>query len=147
MAFVSGVAVGVSSLRGRTVCGQRVAQRHVVSAAASVRRVLRMGVGEDGLQEDLDFARGCITEGCSVDAVQEVLTRLEQRRAVLALEVTKIEEVMATLARENLDGDRSLVEQAMEAAVSIFSKADDNYPSATPAAGYTMDPIKRQPKF
>ncbi len=106
-----------------------------------------MGVGEDGLQEDLDFARGCIEGGCEIDAVQNVLTRLEQRRAVLALEVSTIEEVMATLAKENLGGDRSLVAEAMEAAVRIFSKVEDNYPSTSPPSGYTMDPLKKQPKF
>lgn len=106
-----------------------------------------MGLGEDGLEEDLDFARGCIEGGCAVDAVQGVLTRLEQRRAVLALELTQIEEVMATLARENLGGDRSLVAQAMEAAVRIFSKVEDNYPKTGNPSGYTMDPLRKQPKY
>ncbi len=128
----------------------RGSTRHAVcrtpARTARVARV-RMGIGEDGLQEDLDFAQKCIETGCEVDAVQQVLTRLEQRRAVLALEVSQIEEVMATLARENLGGDRSLVEEAMVAALRIFSKPEDNYPKASPPAGYTMDPLKKQPKF
>lgn len=146
MAFVQALSVGLRpATRGNAVCTGRA--RASVPVKRASRTVLRMGIGEDGLAEDLDFAQNCIAEGCSVDAVQDVLTRLEQRRAVLALEVANIEEVMATLARENLGGDRSLVEQAMEAAISIFSKADDNYPKATPASGYTMDKIKKQPKF
>lgn len=107
-----------------------------------------MGLGEDGLKEDLSFAQNCIDEGCAVDAVQDVLTRLERRRAVLALELTQIEEVMAILARENLGGDRSLVAEAMAAAVSIFTKADDDYPTVGSATNaWTLDPIKEQPKF
>lgn len=107
-----------------------------------------MGLGEDGLKEDLDFAQNCIEEGCEVDAVQDVLTRLERRRAVLALELSQIEEVMAVLARENLSGDRGLVAEAMAAAVSIFSKADDNYPGiGDKTNAWTLDPIKEQPKF
>lgn len=106
-----------------------------------------MGVGEDGLQEDLDFARNCIEGGCEIDAVQGVLTRLEQRRAVLALEVSQIEEIMSVLARENLGGDRSLIAEAMEAAISIFSKTSDNYPKTGVPSPYSMDPLKEQPKF
>lgn len=107
-----------------------------------------MGLGEDGLKEDLDFAQQCIDEGCSIDAVQDVLTRLERRRAVLALEVTQIEEIMAILAKENLGGDRNLVAQAMEAAVSIFSKANDDYPGVGQTTNpWTLDPLKKQPKL
>lgn len=57
-----------------------------------------MGLGEDGLAEDIEAARSCIDEGCEVDAVQDILTRLEERRAVLQLEVTQIKDVMETLA-------------------------------------------------
>lgn len=107
-----------------------------------------MGLGEDGLKEDMEFAKGCIDEGCSVDAVQDVLTRLERRRGVLALELTQIEEIMATLARENLGGDRNLIAAAMEAAVSIFSKANDDYPAVGKSTNaWTLDPIKEQPKY
>lgn len=107
-----------------------------------------MGLGEDGLIEDMEFAQGCIDEGCSVESVQDVLTRLERRRGVLALELTQIEEVMAVLARENLGGDRSLVAAAMEAAVSIFSKADDDYPAVGNSTNaWTLDPLKKQPKY
>lgn len=140
-AFVTGVG---SALRLRT------GRRSVCNLSTPRVRVaprVRMGVGEDGLKEDLDFARGCIEEGCAVDAVQSVLTRLEQRRAVLSLEVSQIEEVMATLAKENLGGNRSLVAEAMEAAVAIFAKSEDNYPATGNPQGYTMDPLKKQPKF
>ena len=107
-----------------------------------------MGLGEDGLKEDLDVAQGCIDEGCTVDAVQEVLTRLERRRAVLALEVSTIEEIMAVLAKENLGGDRSLVAEAMAAAVSIFATTNDDYPSVgTQTNAWTLDPLKKQPKL
>lgn len=107
-----------------------------------------MGLGEDGLQEDMSFAKNCIEEGCAIDAVQDVLTRLERRRAVLALEITQIEDVMAILAKENLGGDRSLVSAAMEAAVSIFSKANDDYPGVgTATNAWTLDPLKEQPKY
>lgn len=107
-----------------------------------------MGLGEDGLREDLDFAQNCIEEGCEIDAVQDVLTRLERRRAVLALEVTQIEKIMAILAKENLSGDRGLVAEAMAAAVSIFTKADDDYPGVGSATNpWSLDPLKKQPKF
>lgn len=96
----------------------------------------------------MSFARNCIEEGCSVNAVQDVLTRLERRRGVLALELTQIEDVMAVLARENLGGDRNLVAAAMEAAVSIFSKANDDYPAVGDATNaWTLDPLKEQPKY
>lgn len=107
-----------------------------------------MGLGEDGLEDDLSFAQNCIDGGCSVDAVQDVLTRLERRRAVLSLEVDKIEQVMATLAKENLGGDRNLIADAMAAAVSIFSKANDDYPTVGDATNaWTLDPLKKQPKL
>lgn len=143
VAFVTGAALPAHR-SGRTA----VCRRAPVTAPGRARATpVRMGLGEDGLKEDLDFAQGCIEEGCSIDAVQQVLTRLEQRRAVLALEVSNIEEVMATLARENLGGDRNLVSEAMEAAVRIFSKVDDNYPATSHPSGYTMDPLKKQPKY
>lgn len=121
-----------------------------VTAATQPRRraLLRMGIGEDGLEEDLKFAQGCIEEGCPVDAVQDLLTRLERRRAVLSLELSKIEEIMGVLARENLGGDRGLIAQAMEAAVSIFSKANDDYPNVGENVNpWTLDPLKKQPKL
>lgn len=115
--------------------------------AACARRAPRMGLGEDGLREDLDFAKGCIEGGCSIESVQSVLTRLEQRRAVLALEVSNIEGVMAVLAKENLGGDRGLVADAMRAAVSIFSRTDDDYPKTGNLNAWTLDPLREQPKY
>ncbi|CAN8067680.1 unnamed protein product [Agarophyton chilense] len=107
-----------------------------------------MGLGEDGLNEDLSFAQNCIDEGCSVDAVQDVLTRLERRRGVLALELSQVEEIMAVLAKENLGGDRNLISEAMAAAVSIFSKANDDYPNVGQTTNpWTLDPLKKQPKL
>lgn len=142
MAFITAhPALALSRPTPRALCARR-------PALPSVRRAPRMGLGEDGLKEDLTFAKGCIDEGCSVDAVQGVLTRLERRRAVLALEVSQIEEVMGVLARENLGGDRNLVAAAMEAAVSIFAKADDDYPGVgNTTNAWSLDPIKKQPKF
>eukprot|EP00172_Hildenbrandia_rubra_P004199 Plantae.Rhodophyta-Hildenbrandia_rubra.ctg8044.p2 GENE.Plantae.Rhodophyta-Hildenbrandia_rubra.ctg8044~~Plantae.Rhodophyta-Hildenbrandia_rubra.ctg8044.p2 ORF type:complete len:149 (-),score=31.86 Plantae.Rhodophyta-Hildenbrandia_rubra.ctg8044:781-1227(-) len=110
----------------------------------STRRVVNMGIGEDGLEEDLDAARQCIDGGCEIDAVQKILTRLEQRRAVLALEVDQINEVMAILAKENLGGDRNLVAQAMEAALRIFSKTDDNFPKVGGPSPWTLDKPKKK---
>lgn len=106
-----------------------------------------MGLGEDGLKEDIQFAQDCIEEGCSIDAVQDVLTRLERRRGVLALELTQIEDIMGILAKENLGGDRGLVAEAMAAAVSIFSKANDDYPAVGETNPWTLDPLKKQPKL
>lgn len=124
-------------------------RRPQVTARRPVRAArFRMGVGEDGLQEDMQFAQNCIDEGCSVDAVQDVLTRLERRRAVLALEVSQIEEIMAVLAKENLGGDRNLIADAMAAAVSIFAKANDDYPAVgSTTNAWTLDPLKKQPKL
>lgn len=119
-----------------------------VMEKVSRRATLRMGLGEDGLEDDLTFARNCIEEGCSVDAVQDILTRLERRRGVLALEVSKIEEIMSILAKENLGGNRGLIADAMEAAISIFSKPSDDYPGVGDAANpWTLDPLKKQPKL
>jgi len=81
-----------------------------------------MGLGEDGLLEDMKFAQNCIDEGCEVDAVQGVLTRLERRRAILALERTQIEDIMAVLKKENAGMDQGVIAEAMEAASRIFSK-------------------------
>ncbi|PXF43976.1 hypothetical protein BWQ96_06286 [Gracilariopsis chorda] len=142
MAFVSPFASPLSRPSSRRALTTRR------PAGFATVRTARMGLGEDGLKEDLDFAQQCIDEGCSIDAVQDVLTRLERRRAVLALEVTQIEEIMAVLAKENLGGDRNLIAQAMEAAVSIFSKANDDYPGVGQATNpWTLDPLKKQPKL
>lgn len=120
-----------------------------VSSVSPRRAALRMGLGEDGLEDDLAFARNCIEDGCSVDAVQDILTRLERRRGVLSLELSRIEEIMSVLAKENLGGDRGLIADAMEAAISIFSKANDDYPGVGDAATnpWTLDPLKKQPKL
>jgi hypothetical protein len=132
---------GTASRPRGVVCATRPAS---VARSAQPAR-LRMGLGEDGLADDINFAQQCIEEGCSVDAVQDVLTRLEQRRAVLALELSQVNEVMSTLARENLGGDRNLVAQAMEAAVRIFSKVDDDYPTTGGIPSpWTMDKPKRK---
>lgn len=149
MAFVTPTAATTflsRSLRAST-CTPRGAR--LASAHATPRRAaLRMGLGEDGLDEDLAFARNCIDEGCSIDSVQDVLTRLERRRAVLALEVSKIEDIMSILAKENLGGDRNLIADAMEAAISIFSRANDDYPGVGDSTNaWTLDPLKKQPKL
>lgn len=81
-----------------------------------------MGLGEDGLNEDLQFARNCIDEGCEVDAVQGVLTRLERRRAVLALERTHIEDIMAVLKKQNAGADQGVISDAMAAASRIMAR-------------------------
>lgn len=144
MAFITPAIPSVSSFtRRRTaISSVRVARVNPTS-----RRV-RMGLGEDGLNEDLDFAKNCLEEGCEVDAVQDVLTRLERRRAVLALELSEIERVMGDLVRSNEGNDRNLVAQAMAAAVSIFSKANDDYPSVGSSTNaWTLDPLKKQPKL
>lgn len=142
MAFVTPItSTNFYAPRGNALCVRRPTVLHS-------RTKLRMGIGEEGLEDDLKFAQNCIEEGCAVDAVQDVLTRLERRRAVLALEITKIEEVMGILAKENLRGDRNLVAAAMEAAVSIFSKADDDYPGVGSSTNpWTLDPLKKQPRY
>eukprot|EP00177_Eucheuma_denticulatum_P005494 GFKZ01009989.1.p1 GENE.GFKZ01009989.1~~GFKZ01009989.1.p1 ORF type:complete len:148 (+),score=20.18 GFKZ01009989.1:438-881(+) len=147
MAFVTPItkAAPLRPINPSSFCAARP---HLSSITPRSRPILRMGLGEDGLKEDLDFAQNCIDEGCSVDAVQDVLTRLERRRAVLAFELTKIEDVMGVLARENLGGDRNLVAQAMEAAISIFSKTNDDYPAVGDVTNaWTLDPLKEQPKY
>ena len=99
------------------------------------------------MKEDLDAARQCIDGGCEIDAVQRILTRLEQRRAVLSLEVDQINEVMAVLAKENLGGDRDLVAQAMDAALRIFSKSEDNFPKVGTPSPWTLDKPKKKRPF
>lgn len=138
--------VGLSA--SRVDCG--AVAPATAGAVVPVRRAARMmsSLGEDGLQDDLEFAQSCIDEGCTVDAVQDVLTRLERRRGVLALEVQKIEDIMGILAKENLGGDRNLIADAMAAAVSIFSKANDDYPNVGDATNaWTLDPLKKQPRY
>lgn len=145
MAFVPTVSISRTSF---VPSSSALCPRGAARPSLRVRVTPRMGLGEDGLKEDLEVAQSCIDEGCSVDAVQEILTRLERRRGVLALELTRVEEVMAVLARENLGGDRNLVAQAMEAAVSIFSKTDDDYPGVGSATNaWSLDPLKEQPKL
>lgn len=133
-----------STIAGRArpaaVFCSRPARKYVTPA----RRIVRMGLGEDGLDEDLKAARECVEGGCAVDAVQDILTRLEQRRGVLALELTQINDVMSTLAKENLGGDRNLIAQAMEAAVRIFSKVEDNFPATGDPMSYTGEKPKRK---
>jgi hypothetical protein len=73
-----------------------------------------------------------------------VLTRLEERRAILSLEVSQIKEVMQTLARANLGGDRNLVADAVEAALGIFAKTDDNFPMTGQPMSYTGEKPKRK---
>lgn len=149
MAFITTVPshIGLRANSNNRVCLTKRMNTNNVNQTCK-RSVLRMGLGEDGLKEDLEFAQSCVEGGCAIDAVQDVLTRLERRRAVLALEVSQIEDIMAVLAKENLGGDRNLVAEAMAAAVSIFAKTNDDYPGVgSTTNAWTLDPIKKQPKF
>lgn len=148
MAFIT-PALTKSFIQQRTTLSKCSTQKPVAQKRYAAKIVTKMGVGEDGLGEDLEFAQNCIDEGCSVESVQDVLTRLERRRAVLTLEVEKIEDIMAILAKENLGGDRSLIGDAMAAAVSIFAKTNDDYPNVGSEGvnSWSLDPLKKQPKL
>lgn len=102
-----------------------------------------MGVGEDGLREDLEDARGIIDNGASVAQSQDMMSKLERRRAVLALEVTQIEDIIEELAESVKLGDKSILEKTMEAALGMFTKPEDKYPELPKPSGYTMDKYKK----
>ncbi len=107
------------------------------------RHVMRMGLGEDGLAEDLTTAQDMIQKGSTVEEVKEMITKLEYRRAILAHEVTDIEDIIDSLTKSIHTNDKSLLEQTMEAALSMFSPNDDNYPSTGIPSGYSMDKPKK----
>jgi hypothetical protein len=65
VAPVGAAALGCSGFTTATC-----AARPLRAAAVPRRATLRMGLGEDGLAEDIEVARQCIEEGCEVDAVQ-----------------------------------------------------------------------------
>lgn len=103
-----------------------------------------MGVGEDGLNEDLELARDYIENGCTKEDAVKLLQVLEQRRAVLSLEVTKTEEAIEKLSKLRVEGDKSVVQQAMEAAMGVFAPSQDDYPALDKPTGYTMDKPKKK---
>lgn len=85
----------------------------------------------------------CVSTSLSL---QDILSRLDQRKTTLMREVTEINVVMAALAKANIGEDRSMVSDAMAAAVRIFSKVDDMYPKVGSPTPWTMDKQKKKNK-
>lgn len=102
-----------------------------------------MGLGEDGLAQDLKNAQEMISKGSTVEEAKEMMTKLEYRRAILAYEVTKIEDTLETLTKSLHSNDKTVLEQAMEAALNMFKPSEDNYPYTSNPSGYTMDKPKK----
>lgn len=102
-----------------------------------------MGIGEDGLKEDLDAAREIIDNGASTAHAQDMMSKLERRRAVLSLEVTKIEDIIEELTDNVKLGDKSILEKTVEAALGLFANSEDKYPGLQNPSGYTMDKYKK----
>lgn len=136
MAFVQPAGIARFRHRFRAICEK---PRVRFANAKSVR----MGLGEDGLTEDLNLAQSYVTKGCTKEEASKLLQALEQRRAILSLEVTKVEEVMEELT-QSLGKDQSVLQQAMEAAMGIFSPSNDDYPSLESPTGYSMDKPKKK---
>ncbi|OSX81217.1 hypothetical protein BU14_0023s0022 [Porphyra umbilicalis] len=146
-AFVGTSAAALSPARtAPAVCVSSFAGARLASAPAVRPARMVMGLGEDGLAEDLSAAKDCIDEGCEINAVQDILSRLDSRKTTLMREVTEINVVMAALAKANVGNDRGMVSEAMEAAVRIFSKVDDMYPKVGSPSPWTMDKQKKKNK-
>mmetsp|Transcript_12268 Transcript_12268/g.33086 ORF Transcript_12268/g.33086 Transcript_12268/m.33086 type:complete len:148 (+) Transcript_12268:26-469(+) len=129
MAFVSGAGVSgdVAGVRTGAVCARRAVAAS--SRASRARVVVVKDKGEDGLVEDLLAAQKCVDEGCEVDAVQDVLARLEARRSYLDAELREVNRVMAALAGGNMKEDRGAIAELVKAAIDIFSSSKDDYPA------------------
>jgi hypothetical protein len=90
---------------------------------------------------DYEFAERCMDGGCPVEDVQELLVRLEDRRKTLQKEVDKISDLMYKLARYNTAEDRGVLRDVVMAALSIFSKTENNYPEVGESP-WSMDPYR-----
>ncbi|GAB0493073.1 hypothetical protein MMPV_004345 [Pyropia vietnamensis] len=146
-AYVATSGAALSPVRAApATCVSSFAGARVIAAPRVRPARMSMALGEDGLAEDLAAAKDCIEEGCEINAVQDILSRLDQRKTTLMREVTEINVVMAALAKANVGQDRSMVSEAMEAAVRIFSKVDDMYPKVGSPTPWTMDKQKKKNK-
>jgi len=125
--------------------GTRVSKLNLCSLRPSrVAKIpVQMGLGEDGLKEDMDSARAIIENGASTGQVQDMMTNLERRRAVLSLEVTQIEDIIEELAQNVKLEDKSILEKTMEVALGMFAPSEDKYPGLQNPTGYTMDKYKK----
>lgn len=70
-AFVGASAAALSPVRAApATCVSSFAGARLVAAPRVRPARMSMALGEDGLAEDLSAAKGCIEEGCEINAVQ-----------------------------------------------------------------------------
>jgi len=130
LGFVNGVVIKPAA-GGNAVCSQRAAMR----AAVRVQNT----------DNDLSAAQNCLEEGCEINEVQDILSRLESKKKELESEVLIISKVMGDLAKANMSKDRNFVAETMEAAINLFKRADDMYPKVGSPSPWTMDkPSKKK---
>ncbi|KAA8491062.1 hypothetical protein FVE85_4479 [Porphyridium purpureum] len=136
MAFVAGAG---GAFVGRASASALVsAQRATVAARAPLRRHAALS-----MMDDMDLARKCAEEGCKLEDVQMVLTRLEVRRKELDKEANEIASLMAQLAKTSMVADdTNELQKLVESAMRIFSKTEDDFPLTGEPLGYTMDKPK-----
>jgi len=73
-----------------------------------------------------------------------IVGMLEKRRVALAREKKAIADLIYKLASANVKGEKDQVEEIMAAAVRLFSKGDDDFPSVGSPSPWTMDKPKKK---
>uniref|UniRef100_A0A7S1ERU0 Uncharacterized protein n=1 Tax=Timspurckia oligopyrenoides TaxID=708627 RepID=A0A7S1ERU0_9RHOD len=146
MAFVSsfGAISGGSVGSSKYVCSSSLTKQNGLVQRSNQRARAALQMSEmTSIEADLKVAQECAEGGCSVEDVQQVLTRLEARRKFLTKELDTVSGLMAKLAGANMSEDRSAVAQVIDAAINIFTSSVDDYP-AVGLAPWTMEKPKKK---
>jgi hypothetical protein len=117
--------------------------RRYSARVARVRSAPRMAAGDSSELNDLDIARKCYSGGCSTETVNDVIHRLETRRAVLQAEIDSINVVTNVLSKATGDTEHNVIADAVNAAIRIFSPDDDDFPLTGIPSPFTMDKPKK----
>ncbi|CAM9441887.1 unnamed protein product [Discosporangium mesarthrocarpum] len=95
--------------------------------------------------EDLNaMAQSCLEDGCSVEAVGDLMDQLQAKKTELTMQLTTLEDVLEKM--QDLPGAKEAgeLEKLVTAISRIFSKGDDDYPYLDYPMGYSGEVNKEK---
>eukprot|EP00904_Undaria_pinnatifida_P000180 jgi/Undpi1/10162/HiC_scaffold_28.g12615.m1 len=90
------------------------------------------------------MAEACQEEGCSVEAVSNLLDQLKAKKMELEMQLVTVDDVLTMMGDTSSLGEKGEVEKLVAAVARLFSPGDDDYPYLPYPTGYSGDVNKEK---
>lgn len=126
-----------------TPIAPRVSSRSV-SATSSTTRMSAAPSPPPTADALREMAESCQEDGCSVEAVSNLLDQLKAKKMELEMQLVTVDDVLTMMGDTSSLGEKGEVEKLVAAVARLFSPGDDDYPYLAYPTGYSGDVNKEK---